>query len=214
MPGQEMCIKIPNIIVWRWRSFLLKRGFSENKGKKYTSFRKKYTDLSKRDESEIKGLRRKFCLKTGISCDIIDENFVRNTSYRKDFFENNKPKYGNKYRCIYCGRLFVKEKITVDHIYPVDAAKYKANQVFLKLFGIKDINCLKNLGAACERCNKRKSAKTGMWVVKGIIGKSDFLWYVRYVLRILLILCLLFVFFYTYLVHKEFFNAAYSTFIK
>lgn len=77
----------------------------------------------------------------------------------------------------------------MDHLIPVNAAKKKCLvRICLRLRGISDVNDEKNLVAACRRCNRKKSDKMGLWVPRGIIGKSNVLWFVRYVIRTCLIL--------------------------
>ena len=63
--------------------------------------------------------------------------------YRDDWFNNNKPDWGNKYRCCKCGGLFPKSQIDIDHIIP------------LRKGGTND---LWNLQPMCKTCNRSKGA--------------------------------------------------------
>ena len=139
--------------------------------------------VSKSDYAKLKALCR--TLKVGIR---IDNRFSKRSSdYRKIFFENNPPdKYGG-YFCSYCGRHISKKYITVDHLYPVKRAGESVRaQKKLKKKGFMDINDPRNLVAACKRCNERKGSKTGLWILKGKIGRYAGFWYFKYTLQILL----------------------------
>lgn len=61
-----------------------------------------------------------------------------------------------RYICAYCFKPVKANKMNVDHIYPFDRGG--SNKCW-------------NLVAACERCNKKKSDKAGLWVVRGYFGK-------------------------------------------
>ena len=114
---------------------------------------------------------------------ILESSYSRNAHYRADFFANNKPIIKNGkpyYRCVYCGRLFQKNQITIDHLYPIHKVKNSSfrniNRELLKKFDIEDINDCKNLVAACSSCNKRKSKKNWSMADQRIFRKiSSFL---------------------------------------
>lgn len=88
------------------------------------------------------------------------------------------------YRCVYCGCIHKKDKITVDHLIPV----YKVEQssyrnIFRKLLSamkIDNINSDRNLVPACRRCNSKKGSKTGFWIVRGLLGKFWCYWLLMY----------------------------------
>ena len=110
---------------------------------------------------------------------------VRNSGYRTIFFQNHRSVFGNMYFCAYCGRLMKKKNVSVDHIYPVDkVSKSPKMQRKLKLRRMTDVNDKRNLVASCKRCNLRKGTRTGFWIFRGKIGKSNLFWIVRYVIRI------------------------------
>lgn len=109
----------------------------------------------------------------------------RSADYRKTFFTHTRPLAGKWYICAYCGRIRSKEAITVDHLYPVSRAQKSIEfQKKMRRKGYRNINDHKNLVAACSKCNMKKGAKTGIWVVKGKIGRYTPIWVVRYAVRI------------------------------
>lgn len=104
----------------------------------------------------------------------------RSATYRKNFFAVNRPVKQNKYRCVYCGMLFPKSKITVDHLYPVSQAKKSVLlRSYLRMRGYKNINDIKNLVPACEKCNKSKGKKGGIWIIRGTLGRHEKYWRIR-----------------------------------
>lgn len=139
-----------------------------------------------------------FCHINHLNIKIDNEFGERNTVYRRTFFQNNPPHIKGRYFCAYCGRLLKKEKVTVDHIYPVSQAKKSIRlQKKLRRKGISNINDKKNLVAACWSCNSRKRAKMGSWILRGEIGRYPVLWVFRHLLRIILV-CSLGYYFYTH----------------
>lgn len=136
-----------------------------------------------------------FCLKNNLTFIPVESSYSRNSHYRNDFFLNNPPLIKNGkayYRCVYCGRLFPKNQITVDHLFPVAKVKSSYNRnlyrKLLKKFEITNINDEKNLVPACLKCNKRKSKKTGIWLLRGIIGKYEIFWKILYYAILFLVL--------------------------
>lgn len=120
---------------------------------------------------------------------LINNNFgKRSNTYRKIFFKNNPPRYFFShpfYFCSYCGLPIAANNITVDHLYPVGKAQKSIKfQQKMKEKGFVDINDVKNLVPACWNCNIKKGAKTGLWILKGKIGKNQFLWFFRNTLRL------------------------------
>jgi HNH endonuclease. len=112
----------------------------------------------------------------------------RGSDYRRRYFIMNKPVIGDKYICVYCGKLLTKDELTVDHIYPIGKASNSLKyQKKLSRKGIKNINDGKNLVSACAKCNALKSADTGLWILKAKIGRIYPLWIVRYLFRLIII---------------------------
>lgn len=133
-----------------------------------------------------------YCKRNRLKLSIENELSTRGVNYRTAFFEKNAPIYKDYYFCSYCGFPLPKSKITVDHLYPIGLAKKDISfQKKLHKKGIYDINDVKNLVPACKKCNKRKGVKTGAWIIKGKIGRHQYLWVVRHILRIALMLSLI-----------------------
>jgi len=118
----------------------------------------------------------------------VEEKYTRSGDYRDTFFKEYKPAVPAKYRCAYCGRKFIRRKITVDHIFPVNKLMYQqTTRDAAKLYGISGANDAKNLVAACRRCNSKKGTKMGLWIVRGFLGRSELLWKIRKLARIAII---------------------------
>lgn len=129
----------------------------------------------------------KFCAFKGLKYEINNSFGKRSTTYRSTYFKHNKPVFKNLYICAYCGGLFSRSKITVDHLYPVaQVNKKRYLQKKLKSMGAKDVNDYQNLVAACYTCNTKKSSKMGSWVIRGRLGKNKKLWGVRWGVRIVI----------------------------
>ena len=78
-----------------------------------------------------------------------------------DFFAKH-PSPTGKYRCAYCGKKKPKDKITIDHIFPVHCMEeYPAVRRRAALLGIHGSNDMKNLCTACMRCNQKKRSENG-----------------------------------------------------
>ena len=58
----------------------------------------------------------------------------------------------------------------------------------MKICNIKNINSVKNLVPACERCNKRKGHKMGAWIIRGFLGKHFLFWVVIWILRLIILI--------------------------
>ena len=117
----------------------------------------------------------------------------RSVTYRKNFFHINRPVKHNKYRCAYCGMLFPKNKITVDHLYPVYLARKSfLLRLYLRIRGYKDINDIKNLVPACEKCNTHKGRKGGIWIIRGTLGRYETYWRIKKIIYMLLIAAAIF----------------------
>lgn len=85
--------------------------------------------------------------------------------YRKIYFDNTKPiiKKGEEYyKCLYCGKLFPREEIEVDHIIP--KSRFMGGILW-------NPNKYWNLGAACRHCNASKSKKVDRRIIIGFRNK-------------------------------------------
>ncbi len=132
-------------------------------------------------ENEVKKVRS-FCDKHDLKLKLSDPAQSRSTAYRGSFFENHPGLYGNGeyYRCVYCGRIFPRSEITVDHLYSVGSAS--ASEKLRKRMlreGIENVNDFDNLVPACRGCNAKKAASTGRWILKGKLGRHEWYWVVR-----------------------------------
>lgn len=97
-----------------------------------------------------------------------EERWERSDTYRSDFFRACRPPY----RCRYCGRRLRKEYMTVDHIVPVSKTKKSTGaRMLLYIQGIGNVNDVRNLAPSCDRCNKKKGDRTGLWWIRGVLGK-------------------------------------------
>ncbi len=131
---------------------------------------------------------KKICRKAAfrkIKVRAYNKRWSRSTDYRKKFFDYYKPPY----RCRYCNKKLNEEKLTVDHIIPVYQVKVnqKARNL-LYLFGVSDVNDVRNLAPACFKCNKAKDKKMGLWIIKGYLGKYKWFWTVRKIVIILFLI--------------------------
>ena len=145
-------------------------------GGKYTGHR-----MSLGQESRV----RRFAETHGARFFFDDEYGTRSADYRKVFYKAYRPAFRGKYFCAYCGRLISGRTLTVDHLYPVaKVSKSVKMRKKLKKQGINGLNDPENLVPACAWCNRRKGTKTGLWVLRGKLGRSAKLWYARWTIRI------------------------------
>lgn len=127
---------------------------------------------------------RRFCMKNHL-CFFINTDFgKRSNTYRHTFFKYTLPFFKNYYVCAYCGKPLKRNKLTVDHIYPVSKVdKSQILQEKLRKMGATSVNSYQNLVASCYRCNMRKGTEMGIWVTKARLGKSYKLWIIRWLIK-------------------------------
>lgn len=149
-------------------------------------------ECTKKELAEVK----KFCKKHRLEYAVYEEGYTRSSNYRYRYFKAHKGLFNKFYLCSYCGKIKTKKNITVDHIIPVDkVVKGKSRDRYKRVLrrnGIKDINDIKNLTTACKSCNSKKSANTGLWILRGRIGsKPGFwvMWYVIFFITIVFVCC-------------------------
>lgn len=139
---------------------------------------------------ELKSVR-KFCRRNGLEYAVYEAGYTRSTNYRNKYFQVHKGFLGKYYQCAYCGKIKTKKGITVDHLIPVDKViKGKRRDKYirkLKKKGITDVNDVRNLVPACMKCNQKKSAQTGIWVLRGTLGKHPIYWLTVWFFSLLLI---------------------------
>ena len=171
--------------IYDYRMELWQSGFKFNKRTHGVSFYEKETDACEKEKWV------KFSKENRLKNEIIPLEYTRSADYRKTFFTNNPPVVKEKYRCAYCGWKFIVEDITVDHIFPVHKLSHNESvRKRAKRFGIHNANGKENLCAACRKCNSKKGTKMGLWVIKGFLGRIEFLWKIRISLRIAFVLML------------------------
>lgn len=167
------------------RNWLEKEGLTEDRRGRFSGTCRSGFELSK---------VRKYCNKHGLKFVFDYDGFSKRSSdYRRQFFKAVPPVEKDRYRCVYCGRLMAREKITVDHLYPVNQVSGNRNlQLKLQDMGIESVNDVANLVPACFSCNRRKSDKMGLWILKGRAGKSEGLWMSRKLIRTVLIMAVIY----------------------
>ena len=188
-------MRIPVVVDCRSRGILryhfrLRRfGLDRGEGKKYRGL------VTERKLERLKAYCREKHLKF-----YIDNRYgTRGSSYRARFLRNNDPVLGMFYFCAYCGRPVSKKYVTVDHLYPVaKVSRDPALQKKLRRQGIDDLNSEKNLVPACYRCNQKKAAQMGAWIRKGKIGRDAWVWVLRWMLRIAVLVTIVLAIAYLY----------------
>lgn len=162
--------------LWRYRKKF------ERFGLRYSREDQVYS--GKIDDDRIVNKLVRYCIWHNLKFEVNDMYGRRSTDYRRKFFEANRPAIGNMYFCAYCGRLVSRKKITVDHLYPVAKVSSSPSlQRKMKAAGISSVNDVKNLVPACRKCNSKKSAKMGFWIIRGRIGKHKKVWIFRWSIR-------------------------------
>ena len=175
----------------KYKTELKKLGLTFKPTGQYTGYW--YTNDDSRQRELLK-----FCNKRKLIIEQEDSRFSRSAKYREDFFRANKgyKRNGKDYHCAYCGKKLKKQKLEVDHVIAVDAVKKRLlPKLFIILTGIKNVNDPKNLVASCRRCNRKKSNKQGLWVIRGYLGRNIWFWRI---LRILILAILIFGIVYLY----------------
>lgn len=135
---------------------------------------------------EAKALCRKY--KFELFLDV--PQYRRNSTYRNTYFDSHPGLFGRDlFLCSYCGMLFHKNQLHIDHIFSVRSIQRSS---FLKWLltkmGIDDVNDPKNLTAACARCNERKGEKGGLWILRGYIGQHPGFWAVYWAIVIIVVI--------------------------
>lgn len=163
------------------------RNFEYNKRSKGHDF------YQKKECQEQEKIRiQRMCKRKGFEFTAIPTRYSRSRNYRTMFFREN-PSYSGKYRCVYCGRKFKKEKITVDHIFPIHEMETSSSvRRRAALHGIHGSNDVKNLCAACKRCNLKKGTRMGRWILKAFLGRTVWFWPTIQLIRVSIICLILY----------------------
>lgn len=121
---------------------------------------------------------RKYCKENKLKFRINNGYGKRSANYRKVFFDNFPPNASrNKWYCSYCGKKVKSHKLEVDHLYPIyQASKSLKLQQRMRRQGIPGVNVKENLVPSCSRCNGKKGAKMGLWILRGKIGRNAQFW--------------------------------------
>lgn len=99
--------------------------------------------------------------------------YTRSSGYRKEFLAADP----GPHRCRYCRRKLDDNTLTVDHLVSVGSAKQSwFARWMLRAAGAANVNDVKNLVPACGRCNRRKAAKGGLWILRGVLGRYRAYW--------------------------------------
>ncbi|MEG1925384.1 MAG: HNH endonuclease signature motif containing protein [Ruthenibacterium sp.] len=89
--------------------------------------------------------------------------------------------------CTYCGAIMSRKKMQVDHVVAINRTNKNIFYRFLLKSG--DVNELNNMTSACPKCNKKKSDKGGLWILRGKIG--PYLFPVVWTITLLVLLALI-----------------------
>ena len=103
--------------------------------------------LQTSDDDLIQCVKR-YCKRKHLAFESIEDKYVRSTDYRKNFLQQYQIKNGKYFRCAYCGKKLTTQKVTVDHIIPIDKVQHQKHQQWRqgkKCFFI----CLKRTGHKC-----------------------------------------------------------------
>ena len=154
------------------------------------------------DEELIEQISR-FSRRKHLHYECFEDKYTRSSNYRKAFIDHYERKDGKYYRCAYCGKKLTKDKMTVDHIVPIDKVQHSwTYRQFIRLMNISDINELRNLAPACERCNKKKGRKVKGYLLNGLTGRTYrgviIRRWIKFVIAMILIIVLLVLIYYLY----------------
>ena len=114
-----------------------------------------------------------------------DAKWARSSSYRANWLLENGADKDGKFRCVYCGRRYPVNGITIDHVVPIDKVKHShVLRFYLDKKGYDGVNDICNLVPACSRCNTKKgSSANPVWMWRAFLGKYDLWWFFVYVFR-------------------------------
>lgn len=129
----------------------------------------------------------------GYSVRALPPALLRSSGYRREFMSRNP----GPWRCRYCGRALRRDgDMEVDHLVPVAAAqKSPVARQILASIGAESVNDAPNLVPSCHACNARKGSKTGLWLIRGVLGAHRSYWIALRIAQALLVaVCLWLVF--------------------
>lgn len=125
------------------------------------------------DEEEVAAIAER-ARRDEYSVRAVPMRYARSADYRRRYLEADP----GPYRCRYCHRKLRTDQVTVDHLVPVALAgrSMLARWALARMHADEGVNDLKNLAPACRRCNSRKGAKGGLWIVRGVLGAHRWYW--------------------------------------
>ena len=127
----------------------------------------------------------KLAREDGYSVKVIDRKTERSGSYRAKFIAANP----GPWHCVYCHKkLHNKSKLVVDHLVPVKGKRGVIEREALRSLGVDSINDVANLVPSCQKCNSHKANKGGIWVIRGLLGRSCAWWVLLRLAQLLLAL--------------------------
>lgn len=156
-----------------WDKHLKKMKFVKKRDESGKYYLRIVDDSNKGEIEKIKS----FCYSRFLRVVLHDDSMERSSNYRSRFFRRNKGVFGNSefYLCAYCGKPLSKKDVRVDHIIPVYlASKTEKYKRMLILRGIRNVNDPRNLAPSCAKCNGRKGANGGLWILRGYLGRLCF----------------------------------------
>lgn len=173
-----------------WEKYEIRKlGFSLlYKGKRSTRWELKTEEENK----EFIRKCEKFCHKKNYEFILAEDRYSRSSTYRKNYLEAHSGWHG-LYICMYCSKVVPVNKLSIDHIIPVDKAmRCRSAKFLLFINGIENVNDLKNLGPSCRKCNQKKSNKmNAYWILRARIGKIPFSWVLIWSIKLLIVFSLL-----------------------
>ena len=171
---ESYCVDIITHRRFRFKSF---PGFKQKSPRKYIAY-----GLTKKEAIRYVWRARLF----GYKAYYFEPHWNRGSAYRRDWID----KQGEECRCVYCGRKFPTNSITVDHVVPVSLSKRsKIARAWLKSRGFKNIDDERNLVPACYQCNHLKKDSTNIiWFFRAYLGKYTWWWVCVWMFRIVVVL--------------------------
>ena len=154
--------------------------------RKYPMFKQQslYTYVARGlSKEEAKAIQRKMWIR-GYRAYVYEERWDRSNNYRKIYMKQHPDK---TFRCVYCGRVFPRDSITIDHVIPIDASTTsKLMRGWMKVCGYTGADDDSNLVPACYFCNHvKRNSKSVYWSVRAFLGKHITWWVLVWTVRIL-----------------------------
>lgn len=107
-------------------------------------------------DNDIVDYINSFCRRKHLTVNIIENKYIRSSKYRSVYF-HAYPSDTGVYRCVYCGKRMSKDKITVDHVIPIQ--KVQKSDFYKNLLvtcGIDSVNDPKILLQPAKNAIRKK----------------------------------------------------------